>query len=111
MRRLLAAFVSLALVTGSATVAGAADTKIGQKVDDTAVQAKVKAKLATERAKNLVSVNVDVKDGVVHLQGSVPTEADKAEAERLARATDGVSSVRNDLTVTSPSASPSTKTK
>ena len=88
MRHLLAAFLTLALVTGSAAVAGAADTKIGQKVDDTAVQAKVKAKLATERAKNLVSVNVDVKDGVVHLPGSVPTAADKAEARRLARAAD-----------------------
>lgn len=72
MRRVLAAFVALALVTGSAAVVGAADTTIGQKVDDTAVQAKVKA-------------------------------------ERLARATDGVREVQNDLAVTSPSASPSTK--
>jgi osmotically-inducible protein OsmY len=46
----------------------------------------------------------------VSLKGSVPTEADKAEAERLARGTDGVKEVMNELTVSSsPSASPDTK--
>jgi hyperosmotically inducible periplasmic protein len=109
MKRLLGAIVVLTLITGPALIATAADTSVGQKVDDTAIHSKVKAKLAMERAKNLVTVNVDVKDGVVHLQGSVPTEADKAEAERLARSTDGVKEVTNDLTVASPSASPSTK--
>ena len=109
MRRLLGAIVVLTMITGPAMVAGAADTKIGQKVDDTAIHTKVKAKLGTEHAKNLVRVNVDVKDGVVELKGTVPTEADKAEAERLARATDGVKEVKNELVIASPSASPSTK--
>ena len=111
MRRLLGAFVVLTLVSGSAMVAGAADTKssIGQKVDDATLLTKVKAKLTADKAKNLVKVNVDVKDGVVALKGSVPTDADKTRAEELARATEGVHEVRNELTVASPSASPSTK--
>ena len=67
------------------------------------------AKLTTDSVKNLVKVHVETKGGVVRLAGTVPTEADKAEAERLARATDGVKDVTNDLTVSSPSASPSTK--
>jgi osmotically-inducible protein OsmY len=46
---------------------------------------------------------------VVELKGTVPTEADKAEAERLARGTDGVKEVKNELVIASPSASPSTK--
>ena len=109
MRRLLGAIVVLTLVAGPALVASAADTSMGQKIDDAAVLTKVKAKLATEHAKNLVTVNVDVKDGVVHLKGTVPSETDRAEAERLATATDGVKQVVNELTVSSPSASPSTK--
>ena len=111
MRRVLSAFVVFTLVTGSAMVAGAADTKssIGQKVDDAALLTKVKTKLTADKAKNLVHVNVDVKNGVVELKGSVPTAADKTRAEQIARATEGVSEVRNELTVTSPSASPSTK--
>ena len=109
MRRLLGAIVVLTLVTGPAVIAGAADTKVGQKLDDAAVLTKVKSKLAIESAKNLVKVNVDVKDGIVHLKGTVPTETDKAEAERLAMGTDGVKQVVNELTVSSPSASPPTK--
>ena len=108
MRRLLSAIVVLTLVTGPALVAGAADS-LGTKLDDTAITTKVKAKLTTDSVKTLVKVHVDTQNGVVHLSGIVPTEADKAEAERLARGTDGVKGVTNDLTVSSPSASPSTK--
>lgn len=108
MRRLVGAIVILTLVTGPALVAGAADS-IGTKLDDAGITTKVKAKLTTDSVKNLVKVHVDTKDGVVHLAGTVPSEADKAEAERLARGTDGVKDVTNSLTVSSPSASPSTK--
>ena len=109
MRRLLAAIVVLTLVTGPALVAGA--DSLGTKLDDTAITTKVKAKLTTDKVKNLVKVHVETKDGVVNLAGTVPTEADKAEAERLARATDGVKDVQNNLTVaggttSSPSGSP-----
>jgi len=108
MRRLLAAIVVLTLALGPALVASAADT-LGTKLDDTGITTKVKTKLTADKVKNLVKVHVETKDGVVHLAGTVPTEADKAEAERLARGTDGVKDVTNDLTVSSPSASPSTK--
>ena len=110
MKRLFAAAVVVSLVMGPVAAAYAADRTVGEKVDDAAITAKVKTELATERAKDLVSVNVDTNDGVVHLQGTVPTAADKAKAERLARATSGVRAVSNDLTVTesSPSASPGT---
>ena len=118
MRHLLGAIFAVTLIIGPAAVALAADTSVGQKVDDATILSKVKTKLATERAKNLVSVNVDVKDGIVHLKGTVPTDTDKKEAERLAMSTDGVKQVMNELVVanksssspssTSPSASPST---
>jgi len=108
MRALLSAVFVLMLVATPTLVAYAADTSVGTKVDDTAITTKVKAKLTAEKAKNLVKVHVDTTDGVVHLKGTVATEADKAEAERLARSTDGVKEVTNDLEVSNPSASPST---
>jgi osmotically-inducible protein OsmY len=108
MKRLLGALVALTLIAGPALVAGAADS-VGTKLDDTAITTKVKAKLTTDSVKNLVKVHVETKDGVVHLAGTVPTEADKAEAEHLVRGTEGVKDVKNDLTISSPSASPSTK--
>jgi hyperosmotically inducible periplasmic protein len=114
MRALLTAVIALALVGGPTVVTYAADETIGQKIDDTAITTKVKTKLTTERAKNLVKVHVETKDGVVHLQGTVPSETDKAEAERLARSTSGVREVMNELQVegatgSTPSASPGTK--
>jgi hyperosmotically inducible protein len=110
MRRLLGALVIVTLVAGPAMIGAAtAAESIGKKVDDAAVLTKVKTKLATDNAKSLVKVNVDVKDGVVHLKGTVPTEADKAQAEKIAQNTDGVTQVVNELMVNSPSASPSTK--
>jgi hyperosmotically inducible periplasmic protein len=114
MRALLTAVLALSLVAGPTLVAYAADESIGQKVDDAAITTKVKAKLTTEHAKNLVKISVDTTDGVVHLKGTVPTESDKAEAERLARSTNGVREVMNDLQVegttgSTPSASPGTK--
>jgi osmotically-inducible protein OsmY len=114
MRQLISALVVLTLIGTPALTAHAGGRTTSEKVDDATITTKVKAKLTTERAKNLVSVNVDTQDGVVHLQGTVPTAADKAEAERLARTTSGVRSVTNDLKVSSegtgssPAASPGT---
>jgi len=101
MRALLGTFVVLTLLVGSAIVADATGKSTGAKVDDATITAKVKTKISTDQAKSLVKVNVDTKDGVVHLQGTVPTPEDKARAERLARDTDGVVSVKNDLKVAS----------
>ena len=83
----------MSLMMAPMATAYAADRSVGEKVDDAAITAKVKTKLASERAKDLVSVNVDTNDGVVHLQGNVPTATDKTQAERLARATSGVRNV------------------
>jgi hypothetical protein len=85
-----------------------------QRVDDAAITAEVKAKLVAERPANLTSVDVDTRQGVVHLQGTVPTADDRAAAERVARRASGVKGVQNDLVVqsrgaasqASPAASP-----
>ena len=93
MRGLLGAVVAVMLVAGSPFMADAG------AAEDTMITTKVKTKLTTDRVKNLVSVNVDTKDGVVRLKGTVPNEQAKAEAERLAKDTDGVVSVTNDIKV------------
>jgi hyperosmotically inducible periplasmic protein len=110
MQRLLCAFVTTLLTV--ATVAGparAADRSIGEKMDDAKITTAVKTKLAADRVKNLVNVSVETNDGTVRLTGKVPTAEDKFQAERIARRTDGVRDVKNELRVesnASPSASP-----
>ncbi len=101
-------------LAGGIVPAAAADRTIGERIDDATITASVKTKLTTEHAKNLVNINVDTSNGVVHLQGVVPTEQDRSLAGQLAQSTDGVKQVVNDLKVastgsSSPSASPATK--
>ena len=109
MKRLLSVLVFLSLLVGPTLAAYGGERTIGEKADDALITTKVKAKLTAERVKNLVSVNVDTQDGVVVLEGSVPTLADKAEAERLARSVKGVRHVTNDLKVSEPSPAASPK--
>jgi hyperosmotically inducible protein len=110
MKRLLwIVVIAVAVTAGVAPGVEAQRPTVGDRVDDAAITTALKAKLVAERAKNLVAVNVDTQQGVVHLQGTVPTERDKAEAERLARATKGVIDVKNDLKVDSAAASPRTR--
>jgi len=110
MMRLLSAVVMLVLAVAMVGgPAAAADRSVGEKIDDAKITTAVKTKLTTDRVKNLVDVSVETNDGVVRLTGKVPTADDKFEAERIARRTNGVREVRNELRVeSSPSASPNT---
>jgi hyperosmotically inducible periplasmic protein len=111
LKRVFGALVILTLIGGTPLVSLASDdTSLGTKVDDSLITTKVKTKLTADRVKNMVNVKVDTTDGVVHLQGMVPNQTDKDNAERLARSVKGVRAVKNDIGVAaSPSASPSTK--
>jgi osmotically-inducible protein OsmY len=110
MKRLLWALVIAVTVTVGVVPAVEAQSRtVGERVDDATITAALKTKLVADRVKNLIAVNVDTEQGVVHLKGTVPTERDKMEAERLARATKGVVDVKNDLKVDAPAASPRTR--
>jgi len=72
---------------------------IGDSLDDAWIHTKIRTKLLGEGEFPGGSVNVDVKNNVVTLRGHVSTAADKAKAESIAKATDGVKSVRNQLVI------------
>lgn len=65
---------------------------------DATITAAVKAKLLGDPDVSGLAIDVDTEDGVVTLSGRVNTAAEKAEAIRLARETDGVRSVTDKLT-------------
>ena len=71
----------------------------GEMLDDRALTATVKAKLAASAQINPFNVEVSTSRGVVSLVGRVRTAEDRAEAERIARNTRGVRRVRNLLEV------------
>ena len=70
-----------------------------ERLDDGAITAKVKAKIAASSQLNPFDVQVNTVEGEVSLTGRVATQAEKDEAERLARETGGVVRVRNLLEV------------
>ena len=67
----------------------------GTQVDDAAITASVKAKLAADGDINPFNIDVDTNEGVVTLQGRVEKEEARTKAEQLARETDGVRRVIN----------------
>ncbi|MCB0360246.1 MAG: BON domain-containing protein, partial [Bdellovibrionales bacterium] len=68
-----------------------------QYVGDATTSASIKSKLLWNRSVSGSDIDVDVKNGVVMLKGSIDTQAEKELAERIARDTDGVRKVDNML--------------
>jgi hyperosmotically inducible protein len=73
--------------------------KTGEKITDAWITTKVKWFFVGEDALKDSDINVDTKDGVVTLKGTVKSSAGKARAEALARNTDGVKRVVDQLTI------------
>ncbi len=65
-------------------------------IGDAGVLAKIKTKFVAE---GIIGTNVDVKDGVATLNGTVEDASEKTRAAQIAKDTDGVKSVKNMLTV------------
>ena len=71
-------------------------------VKDSAITAKVKAKLAVDQAPSLIRIQVDTdKAGVVWLSGEADSQEAVDEASSIARGTEGVVAVRSDITIRS----------
>ena len=69
-------------------------------VDDAAITAKVKTAIMAEPGLKATNINVDTKDAVVTLTGSVPSAPLKDRAKEIASSVAGVKSVQDNLTTT-----------
>ncbi len=74
----------------------------GDRVDDAWITTKIESKLVADPQVSAFNVDVDTLDGVVTLRGEVEREVARTEAEELARETEGVVAVRNEIRVVSP---------
>ena len=69
-------------------------------VKDSVITSKIKTKLAAEKIKSLVHIQVDTDSkGEVVLSGKVRTQAEADKALAIARATEGVTAVESKLVV------------
>ena len=71
----------------------------GSAVGDAALTTKVKTKFLADTSISGLKIDVDTKGDVVTLSGTVPTAAEKRKAVEVAKATDGVKSVVDNLKV------------
>jgi hyperosmotically inducible protein len=71
----------------------------GKAISDGWIKSKIAAQYVTESSLDNSDIDIDVSQGAVALKGAVRTEAAKDRAESIAKATDGVKGVKNDLKV------------
>ena len=79
--------------------AASAATEARKAADDGSLTAKVKSKMALDDSVNARNIDVDTTDGVVTLTGVVGSDAERKRAVQLARDTEGVTEVRDRLTI------------
>lgn len=72
---------------------------VGQYVDDATITTRVKSKFASDSTVSATRIKVDTVKGVVELSGNVSSEAEREQAQAIAKAIPDVRAVRNNLTV------------
>ena len=73
--------------------------KAGDKIDDAALTTKVKTALMAEPGLRSLEINVDTRDNVVTLNGTVDSQEKKQRAMQVAQGVEGVKSVSDNLVV------------
>ena len=71
----------------------------GKTITDGWIKSKIAAQYVTESSLDNSDIDIDVSKGMVALKGAVRTAAAKDRATALAKGTDGVKSVKNDLKI------------
>jgi hyperosmotically inducible protein len=102
--RVAVALAAIVLCGASTSVAqvGDAAKKTGNAITDSWITMKVHSQFIPEDALEGSDIDVDTNAGVVVLKGTVPTDAAKARAVAIAKATDGFKSVTDQLRIAKP---------
>lgn len=88
-----------ASTTSSAPSASSAMKETAAPVDDAAITTKVKTAVLAEPGLKSLQIDVDTKDAVVTLSGTVDTPELKSRAVQIAQSVQGVKSVNDNLSV------------
>ncbi len=71
----------------------------GEFIDDAVITTKVKAEIFNDDSLKTFEISVETIKGVVHLSGSVNSQAEISRAVEIARSINGVTAVENNMTV------------
>ena len=90
---------ALAAAPMMGTTACATTRMAGEQTDDARIKSRVGRRLIADPDVKRFKIDVDTIDGVVTLRGKVDSDTMKTSAEQIARETQGVKDVRNELIV------------
>ena len=95
------AFAAMAGITILSTgcAVGRGQETAGAYVDDAAITTSVKAKFVEDKTVSATSISVETLNGTVQLSGFAKSNAEKSQAENIARGVKNVRAVRNDIVV------------
>jgi osmotically-inducible protein OsmY len=88
-----------AIASKAADKAGDTAGRLGETVSDAALTAKIKSKMALDDHVKARGINVDTADGVATLSGVVASSEERRRALELARDTEGISRVVDELEI------------
>jgi hyperosmotically inducible periplasmic protein len=94
-----AALAAIALAGAYVAQADESKRSVGEYTDDKLMVSKVKTALISDKTADADEINVEVYKGVVQLNGFVDSEKEKAQAETVAKAVEGVKGVTNNLQI------------
>lgn len=102
MKKLLSCLLSTLLLgtvafTTTACSSSATRQSTGEYIDDAAITAKVKGSFVRDDTVKALDVQVETFKGVVQLSGFVDSSMQRDRAEEIARATNGVREVTNNI--------------
>jgi osmotically-inducible protein OsmY len=84
---------------GLATEAASDERSLGEQLDDVTLLAKIKTALRLDRETKTLDLEVEVRDGIVHLRGRVPDDARRVRVIERVRAVEGVERIEERLEV------------
>ena len=94
-----AAVAGMTIVTATGCSVARNQQTAGSYIDDAGITTAVKAKMAEDKLVAATSISVETLNGTVQLSGFAKSQAEKNQAESIARNTNNVREVRNSIVV------------
>lgn len=94
----LLALAGLTVITAGCAVSRGQET-VGAYVDDTGITTMVKSRMLEDKTVSGTSIGVQTLNGTVQLTGFAKSNAEKMQAESIARGVNNVKAVRNDIVI------------
>lgn len=98
-RALAIAILAGATLAGTGCSVMRGQETAGAYVDDTTITTAIKAKFVEDKTVDAAAIKVQTLNGTVQLSGFAKSQAEKMQAENIARNTKGVRAVQNSLLV------------